>query len=302
MAIISVCLASLFLAIANLLMRKSVDAGGTTKTYLSLQLTICFFIAIVLGPVRTNSYSINGPTVCIGLFAGVVLIGLLSCLGKALERGPPGLTFSILSAAAVFPGLVMAIFFGSAHGFYYTPWHAVGSIFVLIGLFWAGRAASDREPQQNPKSRAWLLLVMTMFFLHIMLLLIYQGKGLPPFEQVGSEWFVPMMYLAAVIIQMGVFLKTERRWPFALEWVYGIAGAVCNSLCTFFLLHGAETAEGLENCIIFPIYSIGTIVFSNLWGQRLYGEKINWRACQVCALGIVLGSVDWKVTLSALGF
>src|SRR5689334_1765524 len=111
-----------------------------------------------------------------------------------------------------------------------------------------------------------------------------------------------MMYVGAVVIQLAIFLKTEARWPKNKEWLYGFAGGIANGLCTFFLLYGTNVATGLENAIIFPVYSIGTIVFSNLWSQRLYGESVNWRACQVCALGILLGSVDWKIALAALGW
>jgi drug/metabolite transporter (DMT)-like permease len=321
MAIIFVCVASLFLALGNLLMRKSLDAGGTTKMYLVLQLSVCFFISILLGPVKTSSYSINGPVVCFGLFTGFVLIALLISLGKALEKGPPGLTFSILSSAAVFPGIVMAAIFGESGGFPYTPWHAVGSVLVLIGLFWAGRERSDGDSIQSvmPSKRTWVILVSSMFVIHILLLLLYQGRALlmsrimPGMvtslsvlpissEQIASEWFVPMMYVGAVVIQLAIFLKTDARWPQKKEWLYGFAGGIANGLCTFFLLYGTKVAMGLENAIIFPVYSIGTIVFSNLWSQRLYGECVNWRACQVCALGILLGSVDWKIALAALGW
>ncbi|HEV7736366.1 MAG TPA: hypothetical protein VGO47_03200 [Chlamydiales bacterium] len=317
MAIIFVCLASLFLALGNLLMRKSLDAGGTTKMYLVLQLSVCFCISILLGPVKTNSYSMNGPVVCFGLFTGFVLIALLITLGKALEKGPPGLTFSILSAGAVFPGLIMAAIFGETGGFPYTPWHAFGSVLVLIGLFWAGRERSNGDSPQSsvPSKRTWVILVAGMFVIHILLLLLYQGRALMMSrmlsglsvsqiysDQIASEWFVPMMYVGAVVIQLSIFLKTEARWPKNKEWLYGFAGGIANGLCTFFLLHGTKVAIGLENAIIFPVYSIGTIVFSNLWSQRLYGESVNWRACQVCALGILLGSVDWKIALAALGW
>jgi drug/metabolite transporter (DMT)-like permease len=319
MAIISVCLASLFLAIGNLFMRKSIDSGGGTKTYLALQLSFSLIVAILLGPVKAHTYAINGQVTIFGMFTGLMLVGLLFFLGKALEKGPSGLTFSILSSAAVFPGLVMALIYGKAHGFTYTVWHAIGSVLVIAGLFWASKKVSGFDSAlvgQNPRRIAqWLVFVAMMFVLHILLLLLYQWRGLilstdqlslvtglfTP-EKLGSEWFVPMMYLGAVSVQMAVFLKTERRWPSPKEWLYSFAGGTANSLCTFFLLYGTKTASALESLVIFPIYSIGTIVFSNLWSQRLYGEQVNWRACQICAVGIVLASVDWRVALSAFGW
>ncbi len=317
MAIISVCLASLCLAIGNLFMRKSIDSGGGAKTYLALQLSFSLLVAILLGPVKAQTYSINGQVACFGLFTGLMLVGLLFFLGKALEKGPSGLTFSILSSAAVFPGLVMAVVYGKAHGFTYTVWHAMGSVLVIAGLFWAGKKVSviEVEGQKPKRVMKWFVFVTAMFVLHILLLLLYQWRGLilstnqlslvtnffTP-EKLGNEWFVPMMYVGAVSVQMSYFLKTERRWPSPKEWLYSFAGGTVNSLCTFFLLYGTKTASALESLIIFPIYSIGTIVFSNLWSQRLYGEQVNWRACQICAMGIVLASVDWRVAVAALGW
>jgi len=309
MAIISVCLASLFLAIANFLMRKSIDAGGKANAYLLIQLSICFLISIMLGPVKENSYSINSQIAFFGLLTGIVLIVLLATLGKALETGPSGLTFSILSAAAVFPILIMVAFFGKAYGFFYTPWHAIGSFFVLIGLFWAGKYASDPAPQVPgvKQKKIWIFLVSAMFILHILLLVLYQGRALilsmDPFpfllsrEKMNSAWFVPMMYAGAVAIQLGTLLKTQKRWPNKKEWIYGSFGGFFNSLCTFFLLQGTQSAHGLQHSIIFPLYSIGTIFFSNLWSQWFYNEKVHWRACQVCMAGIFLGSIDWKALL-----
>jgi hypothetical protein len=317
MAIISVCIASLLLAMANLFMRKSVDAGGTAKAYLALQMIVSFLLAILMGPVKANSYAINGPIVLFGLFAGLVLMALSSSIGKAIEKGPSGLTFAILSSAAVFPGLAMAIVFGSAHGFVYTPWHAIGSLLVLIGLFWAGLVVTDAKARQNEaaKMRTWLLLVLAMFMLHILILILFHWRGLLltcdhvedvtclfTAEQIQSEWFLPMMYLVSMSCQIAIFYKTEKRPPNKKEWWYGIGGGICNCLCTVCLLYSTRVAVGLENAVIFPIYSIGAIVFSNLWSQWLYREKINWLACQVSVLGILIGSVDWKLLFSFLGY
>lgn len=317
MAIISVCIASLLLAIANLCMRKSVDAGGTTKAYLALQMLVSFIMAFLMGPVKSNAYAINLPIVIFGLFAGLVLMTLSLSIGKAVERGPAGLTFAILSSAAVFPGLAMALVFGSAHGFYYTPWHALGSILVLVGLFWAGFAVKKDNQEQNDlkKMKTWLLLVLAMFALHITILILFHWRGLLlstdrleevthlfTADQIKSEWFLPMMYLISMICQIAIFYTSEKRQPNGKEWLYGIGGGICNCLCTVFLLYSTKTAVGIENAVIFPIYSIGAIVFSNLWSQWLYKEKINWLACQVSVLGILIGSVDWKLLFSVLRY
>jgi len=54
--------------------------------------------------------------------------------------------------------------------------------------------------------------------------------------------------------------------------------------------------------VIFPIYSVVGIILTNFWGQKLYQEQVNWRACQLCAFGLIVGTVDWKAVAAAIGF
>lgn len=309
MGLISVIFAALFAASSNLFMRRSIDAGGTTRSFLAIQMAVAFLVAIFIGPVKENSYAFNGPIIGLGLLSGLVLASMLYLLGKALEKGPPGFTFSILSAATVMPAIAMATLFGAAYGFFYTAWHGLGSLLVLIGLFWAGKGVSGLQNRTS-----WLLFSAGMFSLHVLLLVIFQWRALLlniphpeelvsffTAEQVRSQWFMPMLYLSGACVQLTIYLKKERwRVPSPREWVNGVGGGVANSLCTFFLIQGTEIATGFEMAVIFPLYSIGTIVFSNLWGQRLYQEKVNWRACQVCAMGLFIGTVDWKALAALL--
>lgn len=310
MGFFSVILAAACAAASNLFMRRSIDAGGTARAFLVIQMSIAFLLSLLIGPVKNGAYEINGPIATLGLTAGFILALMLIALGKALEKGPPGLTFSILSGATVFPAIVMATLFGAAFGFLYTAWHGIGSLLVLGGLFWAGRGLQGLQDR-----KLWVIFSVLMFSCHVLLLVIFQWRALLlnlphpeelvsffTAEQVKSLWFTPMLYLSAAAVQMWVYLRNETRMPYSKEWSNGIGGGIANGLCTFFLIQGTELATGLENAIIFPLFSIGTIVLSNLWSERLYQEKVNWRAAQICALGLLVGTVDWKAVVAALGF
>src|SRR5689334_14956395 len=106
-----ILLASLFVAGSNLSMRKSIDAGGSTKGFLCVQLFLTFLVAILLNPVRTGQYSWSGCMAAFGLAGGIILAGLMIFLGKALEKGPAGLTFAILNSSSVMPMILMVLFF-----------------------------------------------------------------------------------------------------------------------------------------------------------------------------------------------
>jgi len=302
MAIFLMIFAGAFISISNLFMRKSIDQGGTTKGFLVFQMAMAFIIAILLNPVRTGSYESNSSVATLGIIAGCILAFMMFALGRSIEKGPAGLTFSILNAATVMPAIVMALLFGAARGFPYTGWHAVGSALVLFGLFLAGKGLQGMQDRKG-----WLIFCFSMFFLHVLLLVLFQWRAmllnlphpeeLSSFftaEQLKSQWFMPLMFLAALTIQLFFFIRHEKRWPHSLEMFYGLLGGIMNGLCTYFMIWATEIATPLENAVLFPILSVTTIVLSNLWSQKLYKEPVNWRACQFCAFGLVLGTVDWK--------
>ncbi len=310
MGVFLVFIAAALCSGSNFCMRKSLDRGGTTQAFLVMQMSFAFLAGVLLGPVRTAQFDLHGSMLVLGVFAGLVYSFMISALGKALERGPAGLTFSILSGATVMPAIVMALSFGSSFGYTYTLWHALGSIFVLAGLFWAGR---DLRGMQS--LRSWLFFAVSMFLLHVCLLSLFQWRALllnaaHPEEiaswftadRIKSQWFMSLMYGTAMICQTYVFLVKERRSLQLAEVTNGIFGGVANGLCTFFLIWATEVASGLENAVIYPIFSVMIILFSNLWSQKIYQESVNWRACQICALGLLIATVDWKAVLAAIGW
>ena len=309
MAVFLMIFAGAFVSLSNLLMRKSIDRGGTTRGYIVFQMAMATVVALFLNPVRENDFSINGPIVLLGAVAGVVLALMGYFLGRSLENGPPGVTFSMLSSSTVVPAIIMAFFFGANYGFPYKFWHAVGSIVVLFGLFLAGRGANGAQNKGK-----WILFCMLMFSLHVALLVLFQWRALllnlPNPEvlsrlftakTIHSQWFTPFMFLSACLVQVLFFLYYERRKIRLREAAYGLLGGLANGTGTYFMICSTEVAGPFENAIIFPLFSVTIIALSNLWSERLYKERVNWRACQYCAFGLILAMVDWKTVAAFIG-
>lgn len=309
MAILLMIIAGGFVSVANLFLRKSIDLGGTTKGYLIFQMLMSFLVAFSLGPVKTGSYDANMPIAFLGALAGLFLVFLLFFLGRSLECGPAGLTFSALNVSTVMPGALMTLFFGAKMGFPYTPWHAVGSLIVILGLFMAGSGLGEMKEKKK-----WLMFCFSMFVLHVLLLVLFQFRAMLfnmqspetivsffTSESIKSQWFMPFMFLFGVGVQLIIFSFSERRSPLKQEVGFGLLGGSMNGLCTYFMVWATEVASPLENAVIYPIFSVMTIALSNLWSERLYEEKVNWKACQVCMGGLILGTVDWKTVASFIG-
>lgn len=310
MGIFFALLAGCFMPLTNFTIRKSVDVGGTSKGYFVFQMLSSLVLALLIGPIWKGNFSISYPSAILGVIAGLLLSLMLFTVGRSVEKGPPGITFAVLNSASVMPGLLMALIFGAAFGYEYHFWHGIGSALVLVGLFWGSRGLSETKDW-----KAWVFFVSAMFLLHVLLLALYQWRGMLlsvnrpdgvfPFfaaSKMGDESFTPFMFLTSGIIQLAIYLKSGLKFPKPKEIYFGMMGGVSNLLCTLCLLLAAIKAGPLENAIIFPIFSVIALIINNAWGQALYKEEVNWRACQVCAMGLILGTVDWKGVAAAIGF
>lgn len=310
MGILLALIAGGFIPLTNLTIRKGIDIGGSAKGYFVFQMAFSCLFSLLMGPIRNSDYSIPLPIALLGLFAGCIVAVMLFSLGRAVEKGPPGFTFAVLNSATVMPGLLMAMLFGAALGFEYNLWHMIGSALVLLGLFWGAKGL-----QGIKEIKVWLLFSVLMFLFHTILLSLYQWRAmlmnLPhpehlvsffTAEQIKSEWFAPFMFFTSSLIQLAIYLKAGLGVPKKGEVLYGMAGGASNLLCTFFILWATEKASPLENAVIFPIFSVLGIILTNMWGQRLYQEQVNWRACQLCVFGLFVGAVDWKAVSAAIGF
>jgi hypothetical protein len=300
-------LAALLVAVSNYCMRKSVDAGGSSKAFLAIQLFIVFLVAILLNPVRTGNYQWSNCMAAFGLSGGLILGAMMAALGRSVEKGPPGLSFAMLSSATVMPALLMALIFGAQFGYIYTWWNGLGSLIVVVGLFWAGCETAQRSSQM----KKWAFFATAAFLLHVIFLVFMQWRALfinfPgenglflsfDVDDAISQWFMPMVFLAASFMQIVTYATTEKRLPKRKEVLFGVLGGIANGTGTFFMICATEISTPWEHAAIFPIFSVGIIIFCNLWGQWLYREKVNWAASALCLAGILIGTLDWSRLLT----
>lgn len=306
MGIEIMALAALFIATSNYCMRKSIDAGGSSNAFLMIQLSIIFLVAILLNPVRTGNYAWSPEMGALGVAGGLVLGIMVLFLGKALERGPPGLTFAAINSSTVMPMVLMSLVFGPSFGYVYQWSHAIGSIIVIFGLLWAAKGAMLTE-----KKRQWLALVIGAFLLHTLFLAFMQWRALfinfPgedglflsfDVDSARSQWFMPCIFFVAALMQVIFFLRTERRKPKSREIFYGIMGGAINGVGTFFMILATELSVPWEHAMIFPIFAVIVIICCNAWGQWIYKEKVNWWANGCCMVGILIGTLDWQTLLT----
>jgi hypothetical protein len=225
----------------------------------------------------------------LGAAGGILFAMMMICLGKSLERGPPGLTFAALNSSAVMPMLLMVLFFGAPFGYVYSFSNGLGSLLVVVGLFWAGRSSKG-----SPKKLIWAAFIFAAFVFDSFYLMFLRWRALLINTQnINSQWFMPSLFFTAALVL--TFIQNRR--PNRHEVLYGILGGIVKGLGMFFLIWGAEVSTPFEHAMLFPIFSVTVILACNLWGQWLYKERVNWPANALCVFGLLIGSIDWKVLL-----
>lgn len=302
MGIQLILISALFIALSNYCMRKSIDAGGSSKGFLMIQLFLVFGVAILLNPIRSGDFHWSNCMAAFGVAGGVVLALMMASLGRALESGPPGLTFAALNASTVMPLVLMVMFFGASFGYIYTLWNGIGSLLVVGGLFWAGWQASLNEQ----KSR-WITYITAAFFLHVLFLVFLSWRALfinfPgqtglflsfDMDDAKSQWFMPIVFFVAFIFQLAFYMAAEKKMPKKEEFIYGGIGGIVNGIGTFFMIRATEVSTPIEHAMIYPLWAVAIIILCNFWGRWFYKEQVNWKANALCVFGILIGSIDWK--------
>jgi uncharacterized membrane protein len=292
-------LAALFAAISNFCLRKSIDAGGSSKAYLVVQLTFSFVIMVLMNPVRTQDFGYNGASVILGLCGGVLLGLLMWGLGKTLEKGPPGLSFAVLNTSSIMPAILLFLLFGTSFGHSYDVANGIGSFLVTLGLFWAGWTS-----EKSPHKIAWMCFAVLIFLVHTFFLVFLQWwamilkTDLPPsrflpfhLSSDHIQWFMPAIFFVAALIQWVIFLASRHPLPKSSEFTYGIFGGLCQGACTFFLILAPQVAADWQNALIFPLFSVGVIILSNAWAQLFYKERVNWLANLLCLGGLLVSTL-----------
>lgn len=288
MSVVCMLTAGVLTAFSNLCMRRSIDVSGSTRAFFVIQLLMTFFVVTLLYPLRTGSSTVSLAILTVGFLGGCALRLMKVAIGKAIEQGPSGLIFATVNSACITPAIIFALFLRQFINCEYTAKNAFGSILVLVGLLWAGNNGTHHA-QRN---KTWMMFALLGFVLHSLFLLTTEWRlYLTKVGYSDTQWFVPMIFVAAVVIHLVIYLKTEQEMPKRDEFFWGSLGGFFNGVCTYFFVLGTEIASSYELPFIFPAFSAALIFSCNLWGQWLYGENINWYASATCLAGVGLSSL-----------
>jgi uncharacterized membrane protein len=212
-------LAACFAGLHNFIIRKSIDAGGTSRGYFLTMLSFSFLIMTILNPVMQGNYSFSSEATVSGVILGIFLGGFYFLLGKSFETGPVGLSVAIINTSSVVPAFLLALIFGASFGHPYTLWNGIGSLIIVVGFFRLGRSKIEA-----PNLVLWAAVVFGAFSFHVLYMLSLQwwdmilNPSLPrsfllPFYAHPERccWFSPFLFLGAALLHWGVFFSNPKK-------------------------------------------------------------------------------------------
>jgi hypothetical protein len=292
-ALLFALLASGCAALSNLLFHKnSIRTESNANGYLLFFYLSSLIFSFLLYP-SISSESLNYLMLTIGISVGLLNMTLMLLTSRALQKGPAGLTFAFQNTSAVFPGMILFLLLGVDYGFSFSIQQLLGILLVVIGLFLGSKSASNQRPIAMFQ---WLKYALACTVVQVLALTLIQCRCIfldpvNPVDSLASRADVSFLlgqFGVAFLFQLGYFLYQKNSLP-RVSIIYGSLGGAANFFSTFLLLLATQWALPYEKGILFPCFAVGTIVISNIWANRLYGEKFNIASNATCACGILMG-------------
>ena len=262
-------------ASVSLVMRVSQRAAKNSMSLLAVSYATCMIVSLLYMGVN-NSYLDEGNSL-VSLSLGCCT-GLLFLLGFILLQQSIAANGMVLSGTFAKLGvLVPTVLSLALFGEHLKLYQAVGVGFALFAIWYMNGATLHQEQRAS-----WLLMVLLL------------ANGLADFmSKVFSVWGQPSQEDVYLLVAFGVaciiscilaWHKTER-----LSWktvVYGALLGVPNFFSVKFLI-GALAY--MPASIVYPTYSVATILVISLLGVFLFGERLSMR--QRVAQGIIVLSL-----------
>ncbi|MBQ8319313.1 MAG: EamA family transporter [Clostridia bacterium] len=246
-----------------------------------------------------SGFQIHCPTLLYGVAYGILFFGSCFCGFRAMQRGPLGITSSLVTFSLVIPCVIGAVFLEEKIGLF----DIIGFVLVAVAIVMMNkkkRATSHhgtssyheevKKAENEPKfKKGWWIYVLGTIVcdgLHATIKTLHQTSypSLYRFEfmcvgmLVGSVAFLFLMYKNRRIIK-------ERGKERGIKCaVYGVIAGIANGAYNYLVLYLAGTESAMA---LFPIVSVATIAIGLLSGWLIFKERLH----KMQIVGVLIAAV-----------
>ncbi len=262
-------------ALISILMRLGGDQAKGKLSMLAVNYLVCLLLAVLFTLPGQSGFSSRGAGVTLGLG---VINGVLYLLGFVLLQFNVKANGVVLSAAfmklgLLVPMVVSVFFFKEIPNWGQTLGFCLAIIAILIINYEKQRPAGS-------------------FKAGLILLLLAGGSAdamAKVFEEVGNsqqkELFLLYTFAVALLLCAAMMLWRKEK-PGKKELLFGALIGIPNYFSARFLLLALEQVKAI---IVYPTYSVATIVAVSIAGVCLFRERLGKR--QWLGMGIVLAAL-----------
>ena len=262
-------------ALLSIIMRLSTDRVSNNVGMLAMNYLMCLAVASAytgLGNLFPAGPELPG-TLGMGAAQGVLYLLSFSLLQVNVKRNGVVLSATFKNLGLLVPMVVSIVLFGEIPG----PMQVLGFA-IAVGAILLINLEKDQSVMEFKAGLIFLLLA---------------GGGGDAMAKVFDEWgspersaqFLLYTFLVALVLCLALMVKKGQR-PGKAEVFFGFVIGVPNYFCTKFLLRALEEVPAV---IVYPTFSVGTLLVVTLTGVLLFKERLGKR--QQLAIGIILAAL-----------
>ena len=305
MSLIFIIISSFLISLSQLCITSKSNESLKNNLFMSARFFISAVMVLLGSLYFAGIQPFRAMHLLLGIGGGFLQGTLMKQTSKVLSKGHSNLGVVVLNSACVVPTFVLFLIFGESFQFQYSFWQVISTACIIFGFFLASRSSAGEtislENSSPLRSMPKKTLLIT-FCIQALFLVFLQWKALNfkgniptspllPFQGItwDQPWTNPIMFLVSAILQLSP--SSVRIIPTipSKEWMlYGVLGGLATGCSGLLLLYAIDQAHSpLENALLYPLLSMGTIILTQVFAFFAFREKLHWKANFCFVAGIL---------------
>ena len=271
----------LILAIAcSSLITICMRAGEKHIRHTMPMFTVNYLVCLALAGIYSGKVQLaqEGAVFSIGLGIGSGILFLLNFVLLQKNIHASGVVLSNASmklGAVLLPVLIAVVLFREAMG----PGHIVGAVLAVGAILLINLDQTEQDPADDSgprRMKAGLLLLLCVSGITESMANFYEHWGA---EGLKNQYLLCTFLTAMLIALISSLIRKEK--PCRADLLFGVLLGIPNYFSSRFLLLALDEIRAV---IVYPVFSIGTMVAVTLVGLAVFHEKLSARKLGAIAL------------------
>lgn len=280
----------LLLAIASssliaVILRLSEMRVQNQMVMFAVNYVVCWVMSLAYVDWSQGSFLGSRPQdpLLIGLAAGILYLAAFVFLKFNMKESGIVLASTFSKLGVIIPTLMAVVFFGERMAWTRGLGILLAVCAILLINFEKGTPAADpaADLARTRLRKIWLVALLFVGGLTDSMTNVYEQLGSPD----GEDGFLFVTFFVAFLLSVVLALRNKIR-PQKADLIFGLIIGVPNYFAARFILDALETVDAV---LVYPMFSIGTLIVVTLSGIFLFKEEVSRR--KACALALIIAAL-----------